>query len=52
MHGTNMKIADAKQAKRRYAYKNTTLKLLKTNTAIWFNKICMIKQLKTNLEQF
>jgi len=34
MHGTNMKIVDAKQAKICYAYKNTRLKLLKTNAAI------------------
>jgi hypothetical protein len=29
MHGANTKIADAKQAKACYAYKNTRLKLLK-----------------------
>ena len=29
-------------------YKNTKLKLLKTNAAIWFNKLCKIKQLKPN----
>ena len=28
--------------------KNTRLKLLKTNAAIWFNKMCRIKQLKPN----
>ena len=27
-------------------YKNTKLKLLKTNSANWFNKMCKIKQLK------
>ena len=26
-------------------YKNTRIKLLKTNSAIWFNKICKTKQL-------
>jgi len=26
-------------------YKNTKLKLLKTNAAIWFNKLCKIRQL-------
>ena len=29
-------------------YKNTKLKLLKTNAAIWFNKLCRIRQLKPN----
>jgi hypothetical protein len=29
-------------------YKNTKLKLLKPNTAIWFNKTCRIKHLKPN----
>ena len=29
-------------------YKNTKLKLLKTNAAIWFNKLCKIRQLKPN----
>jgi hypothetical protein len=41
MHGTiTTKIIDAQQAKLRNTYKNTKLKLLKTNAAIWFNKIC------------
>ena len=34
MHGANTKIIDAKQAKLCYAYKYTTLKLLKTNAAL------------------
>jgi len=34
MHGANMKIVDGKQAKACYAYKNTKLKLLKTNAAL------------------
>jgi hypothetical protein len=39
MHGgTTIKIIDAQQAKLRNKYKNTKLKLLKTNAAIWFNK--------------
>ena len=29
-------------------YKNTKLKLLKANAAIWFNKLCRIRQLKPN----
>jgi len=28
--------------------KNTKLKLLKTNAAIWFNKMCRIKDLEQN----
>jgi hypothetical protein len=32
------KIIDAQQAKLHKTYKNTKLKLLKTNAAIWFNK--------------
>jgi hypothetical protein len=30
-----------------YNYKNTRLKLIKTNAAIWYNKICKTKQLVT-----
>jgi len=48
MHGANMKIVDAKQAKTCYTYKSTRLKLIKTNAALWFNKMCRIKQLKPN----
>jgi len=36
VHG--IKIIEAKQTKIYNKYKNTRLKLLKTNTAIWFNK--------------
>ena len=43
MHGTNMKTVDAKEAKICYAHKNTRLKLLKTNAAKWFNKMCKIR---------
>jgi len=38
MHGICFKIIEAQQAKI-YNYTNTRLKLLKTNAAIWFNKI-------------
>jgi len=48
MHGTNVKIIDAQQARLCNSYKNTELKLLKTNAAIWFNKMCKIKHLKPN----
>ena len=48
MHGkTTIKIIDAQQAKLRNNHKNTRLKLLKTNAAIWFNKMCRIKQLNS-----
>jgi len=47
MHGTTIKIVSAQQAKLNN-YKNTKLKLLKTNAAIWFNKMCKSKQLKPN----
>jgi hypothetical protein len=30
------------------SYKNITCKLLRTNAAIWFNKMCKIKQVKPN----
>jgi len=37
MHGTGIKIIETQQANI-YNYKNTRLKLLKTNAFIWFNK--------------
>jgi len=48
MHGAAIKIVHAEQAKLNNNYKNTKLKLLKTNASIWFNKMCKIKQLKPN----
>jgi hypothetical protein len=46
MHGLdNLKIIDAQQAKMSNSFKNAKQKLLKTNAAIWFNKICRINQL-------
>jgi hypothetical protein len=40
MHGkTTIKIVDAQQANLWNNCKNTKLKLLKTNAAIWFNKM-------------
>jgi hypothetical protein len=41
-----MKIISAQQAKISNIYKNTKLKLLKTNAAIWFNITCRMKGLK------
>ena len=52
MHGGNLKLIDARQAKVCNVYKNTKLKLLKTNAVIWFSKMCKIKQLKPNYIHF
>ena len=41
----NFKIGDAKQAKQVHQYKNTKIKLYKSNAAIWYTNICSIKQL-------
>jgi len=46
MHGETLKFVNAQQAKPYNFYKNTKLKLLKTNASIWFNKICRDRQLK------
>ena len=43
-----MKTVNVQQAKLNNSYKNTKPKLLKTNAAIWFNKMCKIKQLIPN----
>jgi hypothetical protein len=48
MHGATIKTVSAQQARLKNKYKNTKLKLLKTNAAIWFNKICRDRQLKPN----
>jgi len=40
MHGANMKIVNAQQARICNIYKNARLKLLKTNASLWFNKMC------------
>jgi len=42
MHGVTISfIVNAQQAKLNNIYKNTKLKLLKTNAAIWFSKMCL-----------
>jgi hypothetical protein len=48
LHGTTVKIIEPQQATLCTGYKNTKLKLLKTNPAVWFNKMCRIKHLKPN----
>ena len=46
MHGQqNIKFCNAKQAQQIYKYKNIKTKLYKNNAAIWFNKICRMKQI-------
>ena len=47
LHISRIRV-NAQQTKLNNSYKNTKLKLLKTNAAIWFNKMCKIKQLKPN----
>ena len=37
---------NAKQAKLYNNFKNTKCKLLRTNAAVWFNKMCKIKQVR------
>jgi hypothetical protein len=44
MHGSTMKFSNAQQEKIINNYQNTRLKLLKTKAAIWFNRMCKIKQ--------
>jgi hypothetical protein len=48
MHGERVRIMDAKRAKLLNNFKNTKGKLLRTNAAIWFNKMCRIRQVKPN----
>jgi len=48
MHGERIKIMDAKQARLLNNFKNTRCRLLRTNAAIWFNKMCRIRQIKPN----
>jgi len=40
----NFKVTDARQAKMINNLKNATYELLKTNAAIWFNKIVKYKK--------
>jgi invasion protein IalB len=44
MHGASVKVIEAQQANI-YNNKNTKLKLLKKNAAIWLNTICKTKQM-------
>ena len=46
MHGETIKIMNAKQAKLNNNYKNIKYRLLRTNAAIWYNKMCRMKQVK------
>jgi hypothetical protein len=47
MHGTSIEIMEVQQAKIYNTYKNTRLNLLKTNAAIWFNKIFYNREIST-----
>ena len=48
MHGMDIKIISAQQAGIHNIYKKVKLNLLKTNPAIWFNKMCRTKRLTHN----
>jgi hypothetical protein len=39
MHGHSCKVVPPQKAKLTNTYKNTRLKILKTNAAIWFNPL-------------
>jgi len=52
MHGITMKFVNTQQAYLFNTYKNTRLKLLKTNAALRFNKMGRIKHLKPNYIHF
>jgi len=45
MYGTGIKIIGAQKAKIYKNYKDTGIKLLITNAAIWFNKIRKFKKM-------
>jgi len=45
MHGVTMKFIEDQQAKLCNTYKNSRLKSLKTNAALWLNKMCRLKHL-------
>ena len=45
-------VGNAQQAKLCNNYQNIKLKLLKTNAAIWLNRMCKIKHLKPNYIHF
>jgi len=47
MHGAAIKIIDAQQARLYNSYKNTKRKLLRTNPAVWFNKMCKLQTVMT-----
>jgi len=48
MHGATIRVTNVQQAKHNNNDKNTNLQLPKTSAAIWFNKLCKVKQLKPN----
>jgi hypothetical protein len=48
MLGTNIKIISAQKARIYNICKKVKLKLLKTNAAVWFDKICWARHLTHN----
>jgi len=52
IHGATVKTVNAQNAKLNNNYKNTKLNLLKANAAVWFNKMCKIKRLKSDFKCF
>jgi len=49
MYGTmNLKFINAKQAGEVYEYRNTKQKLHRTIAAIWYNKACRDRNIKSN----
>jgi hypothetical protein len=50
MHGAKVKIVNAKQARLHNSFKNIKCKLLRTDAAIWFNKMCKIKPNYVNIK--
>jgi hypothetical protein len=49
MHGAGIEIIEAQQAKICNTYKNIRLKFLKTNAAIWFNKMFCNIEISTTI---
>jgi hypothetical protein len=50
--GVSMDKFNARQAKLVNIYKNSRLKLMRTNASIWFNKMCKVKHIKPKYIHF
>jgi len=44
VHSEKVKIIKGEQANPCNSYKNTNYKLLRSNSTIWYNKMCKLKQ--------